>query len=161
MTLVLLTFMQFHVFQLSNQDSCSLPPSHSLALPASRNPFSLLSIGYSFSGQLTNNSTEVWVHIDTLSAMNGISRFCENDYPWRYSKEEGILLDQLQKRNFTYLVNEHSNITGFRCLSSIHGFSTAKLRIGFPPISLAKEPKVYIHGNVENSEMLLRQWPGC
>nr|XP_027113401.1 dol-P-Man:Man(7)GlcNAc(2)-PP-Dol alpha-1,6-mannosyltransferase-like [Coffea arabica] len=112
-------------------------------------------------GQLTNNSTEVWVHIDTLSAMNGISRFCENDYPWRYSKEEGILLDQLQKRNFTYLVNEHSNITGFRCLSSIHGFSTAKLRIGFPPILLAKEPKVYIHGNVENSEILVRQWPGC
>ncbi|CAI9101220.1 OLC1v1038492C1 [Oldenlandia corymbosa var. corymbosa] len=57
-------------------------------------------------GILTKNATEVWVHIDTLSAMNGISRFCENDHPWRYSKEEGIPLQELQKRNFSYLVKE-------------------------------------------------------
>lgn len=35
-------------------------------------------------GSLTNNSTERWVHIDPFSAMNGISRFCEDKFPWRY-----------------------------------------------------------------------------
>ncbi|KAF2292002.1 hypothetical protein GH714_000105 [Hevea brasiliensis] len=29
------------------------------------------------------NTNKWWVHIDAFSAMNGISRFCENDYPWR------------------------------------------------------------------------------
>ncbi|GMP62159.1 hypothetical protein CsSME_00024360 [Camellia sinensis var. sinensis] len=55
-------------------------------------------------GCLTNNSNEQWVHIDTFSAMNGISRFCENDFPWRYSKEEDIPLEELFHRNFTFLL---------------------------------------------------------
>ncbi|KAI5647521.1 hypothetical protein M9H77_33526 [Catharanthus roseus] len=88
-------------------------------------------------GHLPNNSEELWVHIDTFAAMNGISRFCENDYPWRYSKEEGISVDEFETRNFTYLLNEHRNISGFRCLFSIDGFSRAKLQIAFPPILLA------------------------
>lgn len=29
------------------------------------------------------NTDEWWVHIDTFSAMNGISRFCESDSRWR------------------------------------------------------------------------------
>lgn len=33
-----------------------------------------------------NDRNEQWVHIDTFSAMNGISRFCESDFPWRYIK---------------------------------------------------------------------------
>ncbi|KAI8545511.1 hypothetical protein RHMOL_Rhmol07G0045300 [Rhododendron molle] len=39
---------------------------------------------YPHVGSLTNNSTERWVHIDPFSAMNGISRFCEYEFPWRY-----------------------------------------------------------------------------
>ncbi|EPS65150.1 hypothetical protein M569_09628, partial [Genlisea aurea] len=35
-------------------------------------------------GHLSNKSEELWVHIDTFSAMNGISRFCEHPDPWRY-----------------------------------------------------------------------------
>lgn len=31
-----------------------------------------------------SDTNEQWVHIDTFSAMNGISRFCESDFPWRY-----------------------------------------------------------------------------
>lgn len=34
-------------------------------------------------GDSTKNSDDVSVHIDTFSAMNGISRFCENEQPWR------------------------------------------------------------------------------
>ncbi|PIA30971.1 hypothetical protein AQUCO_05300061v1 [Aquilegia coerulea] len=102
------------------------------------------------------------VHIDTYSAMNGISRFCEKTVPWRYSKEEGILIEEFRHRNFTYLVNEHSKIEGFKCLYAANGFSRVRLQIGFPPILLLKEPKVYIHGSMSRSQDLLHSnWPGC
>ncbi|KAL3641369.1 dolichyl-P-Man:Man(7)GlcNAc(2)-PP-dolichol alpha-1,6-mannosyltransferase [Castilleja foliolosa] len=102
--------------------------------------------GYALKGlhnmaYLKNNSKEVWVHIDTFSAINGISRFCENDDPWRYSKEEGIPLQEFQSRNFTYLLSEHALINGYNCLYSIKGFSGTRLRPGLPPISLVKTPK--------------------
>ncbi|KAL2460917.1 Dol-P-Man:Man(7)GlcNAc(2)-PP-Dol alpha-1 [Abeliophyllum distichum] len=112
-------------------------------------------------GHLRNNSNELWVHIDTFSAVNGISRFSENYHPWRYSKEEGIPLAEFQNRNFTYLLSEHSDISGYKCLFSTKGFSRAHLHAGFPPISLVKDPKVYIHGNVKNNEIIHRSWPGC
>ncbi|KAK6162693.1 hypothetical protein DH2020_002534 [Rehmannia glutinosa] len=112
-------------------------------------------------GHLNNNSKEVWVHVDTFSAMNGISRFCENDEPWRYSKEEGIPLQLFQSRNFTYLLSEHALINGYKCLFSIKGFSGARVHAGFPPISLVKKPKVYVHGNAETGEIIHRSWPGC
>ncbi|GER49392.1 pentatricopeptide repeat-containing protein [Striga asiatica] len=90
-----------------------------------------------FTGQL-NNSKEVWVHVDTFSAINGISRFCENDEPWRYSKEEGIPLQEFQNRNFTYLLSEHDLITGYKCLFSVKGFSGLRFSAGYLPVSLEK-----------------------
>ncbi|KAJ7961976.1 Mannosyltransferase [Quillaja saponaria] len=65
---------------------------------------------------LANDTKEQWVHIDTFSAMNGISRFCENGSPWRYSKEENIPLQDFRQRNFTFLINEHPANDGFKCL---------------------------------------------
>jgi len=112
-------------------------------------------------GSLMNNSTEWCVHIDPFSAMNGISRFCEYDFPWRYSKEEEIPIQEFDRRNFTYLLNEHSNIHGFKCLFAVRGFSRVRLQIGIPPISLVKEPKVFIHGNIRSTDVMNRTWPGC
>jgi len=112
-------------------------------------------------GSLMNNSTEWCVHIDRFSAMNGISRFCEYDFPWRYSKEEEIPIQEFDRRNFTYLLNEHSNIHGFKCLFAVRGFSRVRLQIGIPPISLVKEPKVFIHGNIRSTDVMNRTWPGC
>ncbi|KAL6130555.1 hypothetical protein ACLB2K_068934 [Fragaria x ananassa] len=112
-------------------------------------------------GHLGNRTNEILVHIDTYSAMNGISRFCEHDFPWRYSKEEGIPGEELWQRNFNFLINEHPAINGFKCLSAVNGFSRVRLQNGFPPILLVKEPKVYIHGNVRHSDILDRIWPGC
>ncbi|RZC02560.1 Dol-P-Man:Man(7)GlcNAc(2)-PP-Dol alpha-1,6-mannosyltransferase [Glycine soja] len=118
-----------------------------------------------------NDTDERWVHIDTFSAMNGISRFCESDFPWRYSKEEQISLQEFQQRNFTFLiklltqsvgiVNEHPVINGFKCLFIEDGFSRVRLKPGFPPIFLVKEPKVYAHGNLENQNLFSQNWPGC
>ncbi|KAM3733357.1 hypothetical protein ACB098_11G129100 [Castanea mollissima] len=112
-------------------------------------------------GHLPNNTNEQWVHIDPFSAMNGISRFCETEYPWRYSKEEEISLEEFCHRNFTFLINEHCYIDGFKCLFSINGFSRTRLQIGFPPLLLLKEPKVFIHGNTKNKDVMNRHWPGC
>ncbi|KAI4354672.1 hypothetical protein L6164_003519 [Bauhinia variegata] len=113
------------------------------------------------SGFHNNYTNEQWVHIDTFSAMNGISRFCESDFPWRYSKEEQISLHELRQRNFTFLINEHPVIDGFECLFSKDGFSRVRLNYGFPPVFLVKEPKVYVHGNAENKDVLHGNWPGC
>ncbi|KAK8492832.1 hypothetical protein V6N12_009714 [Hibiscus sabdariffa] len=112
-------------------------------------------------GHLSNKSSELWVHIDPFSAMNGISLFCEKELPWRYSKEEGIALEEFCRRNFTYLINEHPAIEGYKCLFYVNGFSRLRIRPGFPPIILDKEPKVYIHGNIKNEELMLRPWSGC
>ncbi|OVA11300.1 GPI mannosyltransferase [Macleaya cordata] len=109
-----------------------------------------------------NSSKDQWVHIDTFSAMNGISRFCENNLPWsRYSKEEGIATTEYRHKNFTYLLNEHSNIDGFKCLHAVDGFSRFRIQIGFPPILLLKEPRVFIHGNMNYQDILHSNWPGC
>ena len=37
-----------------------------------------------FPGHPANVVGEEWVHIDTFGAMNGISRFCEEAFPWRW-----------------------------------------------------------------------------
>ncbi|KAH9788724.1 Dol-P-Man:Man(7)GlcNAc(2)-PP-Dol alpha-1,6-mannosyltransferase [Citrus sinensis] len=87
-------------------------------------------------GHLASNTEEQWVHIDPYSAMNGISRFCENDFPWRYSKEESIPLKEYQNRNFTYLINEHLLVEGYKCLFSMDGFSRVRPQLRFPPFLL-------------------------
>ncbi|KAG2381125.1 hypothetical protein LR48_Vigan11g163500 [Vigna angularis] len=108
-----------------------------------------------------HDTNEQWVHIDTFSAMNGISRFCESDLPWRYSKEEQISLEEFQPRNFTFLINEHPVINGFKCLFTEDGFSRVRLKSGFPPISLVKEPKVYVHGSLGNQNIVSQNFSGC
>lgn len=112
-------------------------------------------------GSLVNNTNEQWVHIDTFSAMNGISRFCENDFPWRYSKEEGIEQEEYSSRNFTYLIDEHSDIYGYKCLFTQNGFSRVRLGNGFPPILLVREPKVFVYGNMKMKDVMHKNWPGC
>ncbi|KAG9454432.1 hypothetical protein H6P81_007336 [Aristolochia fimbriata] len=108
-----------------------------------------------------DNFTERWVHIDSFSAMNGVSHFCENNLPWRYTKEEGIRLEEFQHRNFTFLLNEHPKVEGFKCLCAVNGFSKARIQAKFPPIILLKEPKVFIHGNLRSQDIINSDWPGC
>ncbi|KAF9687666.1 hypothetical protein SADUNF_Sadunf02G0116800 [Salix dunnii] len=120
-----------------------------------------------------NNTDELWVHIDAFSAMNGISRFCENDSPWRYSKEEGIPPEEFFRRNFTYLVrqrprfcltfeeSEQLDVDGFKCLQHVSGFSRVRLQSRLPPIILVKEPKLYVHGNTKIKDIMQIKWGGC
>ncbi|CAA7406757.1 unnamed protein product [Spirodela intermedia] len=112
-------------------------------------------------GQNLNDTSDKWVHIDSFAAINGISRFCENNSPWRYSKEEGISLSEYQHRNFTFLLSEHTTIEGYTCLFVEYGFAGIKYRIGFPPIELYKKPKLFVHGRVDSHQTSLTDWPGC
>ncbi|CAN0900191.1 Dol-P-Man:Man(7)GlcNAc(2)-PP-Dol alpha-1,6-mannosyltransferase [Linum grandiflorum] len=101
---------------------------------------------------------QVLVHIDTFSAMNGISRFSENGSMWRYSKEERIPLEEYKHRSFTYLVSEHPGVEGYKCLFAVKGFSRILLKRGFPPVALVKEAKVYVHGNVQIRAISEKFW---
>ncbi|MCI07107.1 Dol-P-Man:Man(7)GlcNAc(2)-PP-Dol alpha-16-mannosyltransferase, partial [Trifolium medium] len=56
---------------------------------------------------------------------------------------------------------EHPVINGFKCLFTEDGFSRMRINYGFPPILLVKEPKVYVHGNLENNAVVNKIWPGC
>ncbi|CAN1248958.1 Dol-P-Man:Man(7)GlcNAc(2)-PP-Dol alpha-1,6-mannosyltransferase [Linum perenne] len=109
----------------------------------------------------TVDNDQVLVHIDTFSAMNGISRFSENCSGWRYSKEERIPLEEYKHRNFTYLVSEHSAVDGYKCLFAVNGFSGILLKRGFPPVSLVKEAKVYVNGNTMVKNIAQGKWRGC
>ncbi|KAL1217152.1 Dol-P-Man:Man(7)GlcNAc(2)-PP-Dol alpha-1,6-mannosyltransferase [Cardamine amara subsp. amara] len=108
-----------------------------------------------------NVAGEEWVHIDTFSAMNGISRFCEDAFPWRYSKEEEIVMEEFRNQNFTYLVNEHSSVDGYKCLFSEEGFDRLELRRGFPPIGLVRKAKVYVHRDIKKEDPLHKKGRGC
>ncbi|XP_031482967.1 dol-P-Man:Man(7)GlcNAc(2)-PP-Dol alpha-1,6-mannosyltransferase isoform X1 [Nymphaea colorata] len=115
-------------------------------------------------GKVEDGSTKAadcLVHVDSFAAMNGISRFCENKSPWRYSKEEGITIEEFQHGNFTYLLNGHSSIPGFKCLFAVDGFSRLQIQFSLPPIILLMQPKVYVHGNLQCQDVEMKNWPGC
>lgn len=86
--------------------------------------------------------------------------------------------------------SEHPSVDGFKCLFTVNGFSRLRLQYRYPPILLVgswpylnwtigiirfllkyqtwfcawwqvKEPKVYIHGDARNKEVLSRNGPGC
>ncbi|KAL9254995.1 Dol-P-Man:Man(7)GlcNAc(2)-PP-Dol alpha-1,6-mannosyltransferase-like protein [Drosera capensis] len=90
-------------------------------------------------GHCDRSMSEIFVHIDSFSAMNGITCFCENDHPW----------------------SEHPRIDGFMCLFKTDGYSRIRLRKTVPPIEEVKEPKVFAHGTLSNEVFMMRNWPGC
>ncbi|XP_057824563.1 dol-P-Man:Man(7)GlcNAc(2)-PP-Dol alpha-1,6-mannosyltransferase isoform X2 [Cryptomeria japonica] len=108
-----------------------------------------------------NTSYTRVVHIDTYAAMNGISRFCEKEFPWRYSKEEDLSFEEIIGRNFTYLITEHQRIPSFQCLLAISGFSRPTIQLSFPPVVLITQPKVFVHGNIHSKVVKEMKWLGC
>ncbi|KAG2260511.1 hypothetical protein Bca52824_079805 [Brassica carinata] len=93
---------------------------------------------------------EEWVHIDTFSAMNGISRFCENAFPWRYSKEEEMVVE-LRNRNFT-------TSTRLWMDTSACFLKKASTESNCGEV---KRAKVYLHRDMKTDDQLPKKWPGC
>lgn len=101
------------------------------------------------------------VHIDVLPAMTGVSRFCEKEPPWSYSKKEGVSVEDLNSHNFTYLLSALTAIKGFSCLIKTEGFSKVQLSLLPPRVTLVIEPLVFIHGENKTGLIDEHQWPGC
>lgn len=77
------------------------------------------------------------VHIDTASAMTGVSRFGEKDSAmWSYSKKE----DLNDFSNFTYLLAERPEVTNFTVVRRVHGFDG----VSTWPLSIKISPKIYV-----------------
>ena len=72
----------------------------------------------------SNESSPISVHIDTLAATTGVSRFFQDDKRGAivYSKEEGIGLAALEGKGFDYLLNEHADIPGYELIKPVQGF---------------------------------------
>src|SRR5690606_38676572 len=51
------------------------------------------------------------VHIDTKSAMTGVSRFGETNPLWEYSKDEHLSIEDLQR--FDFILSENETVKGF------------------------------------------------
>ncbi|OAY84633.1 Dol-P-Man:Man(7)GlcNAc(2)-PP-Dol alpha-1,6-mannosyltransferase [Ananas comosus] len=63
----------------------------------------------------------------------------------RYSKEEGLAIEHFRNRNFTYLLKSRTRTNHERKSSS-----TNRL----------KEPKVFVHGNIEDKGIVSSDWSG-
>lgn len=72
------------------------------------------------------------VHIDTLAATSGVSRFFENDLDGTvaFSKEEGVGLDAYQTRGFDYLLNEHAAVPGYVLVRPVQAFGGVRVDAG-------------------------------
>ena len=62
------------------------------------------------------------VHISVFPAMTGVSRFGQLPANWTYSKEEGLTLEALVERRFTYLISADEKVPGYRHVQEVLGF---------------------------------------
>lgn len=88
------------------------------------------------------------VHIDTFTAMSGVSRFGEEREGWIYSKADGLNQSSYLSMGFSYVISEDQEIPGFRMLHAVDGFNGVGLQKGFPPFEWRVKPKVFVHERV-------------
>ena len=94
----------------------------------------------------SGNAMRPLVHISNLAATTGVTRFGEHSEWFRYSKEEGITLEQYENHSpqFDYLISEHEHVNGFEPLTvmppsgNMGGSSSTVGRPAAPIISFAR-----------------------
>lgn len=102
--------------------------------------------------KLLKNEPYVHVHISNLAAQTGVTRFTQIHNHWKYSKNESLSDEQLQK--FTHLLVEakskySSNLKSFtqthNILDSIESFSQISVTYKLmPPIKIKTKPAIFI-----------------
>ncbi|XP_012275664.1 probable Dol-P-Man:Man(7)GlcNAc(2)-PP-Dol alpha-1,6-mannosyltransferase [Orussus abietinus] len=105
--------------------------------------------------RLEKDSTElVHVHIDTLTAQTGVSRFTQANPTWIYSKDENLTLNDPEMLRFTHLLveakskyspNLRPRLKTHDVLDSVDGFSHITLKYNMiPPIRIKTKPTIFI-----------------
>lgn len=83
------------------------------------------------------------IHVDTFAAMTGVSRFLHP--PGCVVDKREDLMD-LADEGFTHLITEHSAVSGYDLVKTIHGYSHLQIQLK-PRLSLQiiSKPLCYIH----------------
>ncbi|KAK0182522.1 hypothetical protein PV327_000657 [Microctonus hyperodae] len=102
----------------------------------------------------------IYVHIDTLSAQTGVSRFTQINSTWRYSKEENITYDDPKILQFTHLLVEANSkyssaikpyLMNYDIIDSVDGFSHITWNYNvLPPIKIRTKPMIFIMRRKKN-----------
>lgn len=106
-------------------------------------------VGFRWLHQQNTSTVEpARVHIDTFTAMSGVSRFGEEREGWIYSKVEGLNHTMYLSMGYSYVISEEQEIPDFRMLHAVDGFDGIGLRKGFPPFEWRVMPKVFVHERI-------------
>nr|CAG4650094.1 EOG090X04MD [Sida crystallina] len=107
--------------------------------------------------EIENPTTNVTVHIDTLAAQTGVSRFGQLHDHWRYDKTEHLRPGGTELKTFTHLIVEGKNRHSFKIraysdtheiLEFVEGFSHIRSTYShFPPIRIKSKPCLFILKN--------------
>ncbi|KAF7991583.1 hypothetical protein HCN44_008954 [Aphidius gifuensis] len=111
-----------------------------------------------------DNDYPVSVHIDTLAACTGVSRFTQTNPKWRYSKNESINYEDPEILQFTHLLMEAKskyspNIKPYlrthEIVESVDGFSHIALNYkGIPPVKIKTKPMIFIMKRKPNAQFV-------
>ncbi|KAJ1944328.1 dolichyl-P-Man:Man(7)GlcNAc(2)-PP-dolichol alpha-1,6-mannosyltransferase [Linderina macrospora] len=97
----------------------------------------------------TSPNVHVHVHIDTYSAMTGVTRYGQLRSDWIYDKTEDLIPSQFA--NFTHLLTSEPDLhkDQFRVSMAVSGYAGVRLQpkavlSGQAPIAIQQKPLVYI-----------------
>lgn len=108
---------------------------HGVSSVASYNNYpggdAMISLRRHIENRHTPDTVSLSVHIDTLAATTGVSRFLQEPkiggIHVEYSKQEGLSLDAYRHHSFDYLLNEHPDIPGYTLIDTIQAFHAVHL----------------------------------
>ncbi|PVU93679.1 hypothetical protein BB561_003105 [Smittium simulii] len=96
----------------------------------------------------------VLVHIDTYSAISGVTRFGQHRRDWNYSKSENLSLNEYQ--SFTHLLTNQPKVhnNDFKTIAIVYGYSGLNLKHAYAEIKKAirsRSIKCFIYSNFKNN----------
>ena len=93
---------------------------------------------------MERNTESLSVHIGNLAAISGVSRFLEDGKNWSYSKEEGLLPQELALRGHDRLISEYAEVSGYLCVAQVEGFQRLAFSKGWPPLKANMSPQIFV-----------------
>ncbi|PVV05199.1 hypothetical protein BB560_000292 [Smittium megazygosporum] len=90
--------------------------------------------------EIESQTLNASVHIDTYSAMTGVSRFGERRSDWEYSKTENLGLDEFS--TYTYLLtnNPQAHTNQFQKIAEVYGYDSISKEGIYSTLRSLKKP---------------------